>query len=54
MSDFDLLVENFLRPREKVNFESLVAMVEEVLVEQQEAKLSLMQEGKSKSKGRRR
>lgn len=33
MSDFDLLVENFLKPREALNIDALVSLVEEVMSE---------------------
>jgi hypothetical protein len=33
MSDFDLLVENFLKPRDALNIEALVGLVEEVMRE---------------------
>jgi len=54
MSDLDLLVENFLKPKEAINMSSLVKLVEEVMQENDgKVKLSLQEKRRSSSKGRR-
>ena len=53
MSDFDLLVENFLKPRSTLNMDTLVNLVEEVLQETSDSAKVIKEEKEAKATGGR-
>ena len=53
MSDFDLLIENFLKPRATLNMDALVGLVEEVLQETPDSAKIIKEEKEGTSSGGR-